>query len=609
MGSGRDKKKKAAKRSHPEEVAKKVSGKEKTERKTQKSADKKERRKEREAQGGEDDIDAILASLALEDAKKSAVTVDADVPPPSPRCNASLTACEISPKRHELVLFGGEHYDGKKCRVYGDLYRYHIEKGVWSRVHSPGGPPARSAHVAGYWKGFVYVFGGEFTSPNQERFHHFKCLWRLDLSTNRWEELKLRGAPSPRSGHRAVMHKGRLVVFGGFFDNGKKVKYYGDTHVFDTQALTWTSVGEASGAGNAPSPRSAAGLAVHADTLLLYGGYSKSVAEDELDAERGTAHTDLWALPLSTLRWERLKRQGMPPGARAGFALTTHLKRAVLFGGVMDREVRRQAPPPQALHVPRQHTNPAQSLRACTINQHASDPQCKPQPQPQLRRQAKGGEVLISEFYNELYQLQLDSRRWFPLALRRAKVSACVSGAWVHARRAHSSASASASASAHTSLRTRARARARTHARAQPLNPPPSPSPGQGRRDGRDPRGGGGGAARARRGARRARAAQGGGQEGRADARGQGGHAHPGALQGPHGPKGERRLRARPARQRACGCECECLLTRTHAHTRAHAHILGVQDVPPRRRRVGAPVRPRERRAPPAGCPPSARAH
>eukprot|EP00793_Prasinoderma_coloniale_P001114 PRCOL_00006105-RA len=366
MGSGRDKKKKAAKRSHPEEVAKKVSGKEKTERKTQKSADKKERRKEREAQGGEDDIDAILASLALEDAKKSAVTVDADVPPPSPRCNASLTACEISPKRHELVLFGGEHYDGKKCRVYGDLYRYHIEKGVWSRVHSPGGPPARSAHVAGYWKGFVYVFGGEFTSPNQERFHHFKCLWRLDLSTNRWEELKLRGAPSPRSGHRAVMHKGRLVVFGGFFDNGKKVKYYGDTHVFDTQALTWTSVGEASGAGNAPSPRSAAGLAVHADTLLLYGGYSKSVAEDELDAERGTAHTDLWALPLSTLRWERLKRQGMPPGARAGFALTTHLKRAVLFGGVMDRE-------------------------------------------------AKGGEVLISEFYNELYQLQLDSRRWFPL--------------------------------------------------------------------------------------------------------------------------------------------------------------------------------------------------
>ena len=61
----------AAKRSHPEEVAKKVSSKEKTERKTQKSADKKERRKEREAQGGEDDIDAILASLALEDAKKS----------------------------------------------------------------------------------------------------------------------------------------------------------------------------------------------------------------------------------------------------------------------------------------------------------------------------------------------------------------------------------------------------------------------------------------------------------------------------------------------------------------------------------------------------------
>ena len=163
-----------------------------------------------------------------------------------------------------------------------------------------------------------------------------------------------------------------MVIFGGFYDNGKTVKYHGDTTVLDMVDLKWTSVGEPTAGGSAPCPRSAAGLAVHGDTLLLYGGYSKSKAEDELDAETGTAHTDLWQLPLSTLRWERLKRQGMAPGSRAGFSMATHLRRAVLFGGVMDRE-------------------------------------------------AKGGEVLISEFYNELYQLQLESKRWFPLALRRAK--------------------------------------------------------------------------------------------------------------------------------------------------------------------------------------------
>lgn len=29
-------------------------------------------------------------------------------------------------------------------------------------------------------------------------------LWKLDLNTNVWEQLNLKGAPSPRSGHRMV---------------------------------------------------------------------------------------------------------------------------------------------------------------------------------------------------------------------------------------------------------------------------------------------------------------------------------------------------------------------------------------------------------------------
>lgn len=42
-------------------------------------------------------------------------------------------------------------------------------------VGSPFCSPApRSGHQAVIVKGCMYVFGGEFTSPNQERFHHFK---------------------------------------------------------------------------------------------------------------------------------------------------------------------------------------------------------------------------------------------------------------------------------------------------------------------------------------------------------------------------------------------------------------------------------------------------
>lgn len=39
-------------------------------------------------------------------------------------------------------------------------------------------PAPRCAHQAVVYKNFMYVFGGEITSPNQERFHHYKvCGW------------------------------------------------------------------------------------------------------------------------------------------------------------------------------------------------------------------------------------------------------------------------------------------------------------------------------------------------------------------------------------------------------------------------------------------------
>ncbi|GFZ03837.1 Galactose oxidase/kelch repeat superfamily protein [Actinidia rufa] len=61
----------------------------------------------------------------------------------------------------------------------------------------------------------------------------------------------------------------------------------------------------------------------------------------------------------------------MPPGPRAGFSICVHKKRVVLFGGVVDMEVQ--------------------------------------------------GDVIMSFFLNELYGFQLDSRRWYPLELRKEK--------------------------------------------------------------------------------------------------------------------------------------------------------------------------------------------
>jgi hypothetical protein len=162
---------------------------------------------------------------------------------------------------------------------------------VRARTCTPRAPPRspspRCAHQAVVYKGCMYVFGGEFSSPNQERFMHFRwgraarscgaaaaqgspqgarqsrpaqspCpfppfalqnqrpgrarplgspsppppppkkqrdLWRLDLSTHEWDSLPTRGGPSARSGHRMALHKNKAILFGGFYDTGSEVKW------------------------------------------------------------------------------------------------------------------------------------------------------------------------------------------------------------------------------------------------------------------------------------------------------------------------------------------------------------------------------------------------
>ncbi|KAK1293784.1 hypothetical protein QJS10_CPA16g00284 [Acorus calamus] len=231
-------------------------GKEKTEKKTAKAEEKRARRESKKI-SQEDDIDAILKEIQKEEAKKKEVHVEENTPRPSPRSNCSMN---INPlKETELILYGGEFYNGNKTFVYGDLYRYEVEKNEWKLISSPNSPPPR----------------GEFTSPNQERFHHYKDFWTLDLKTNQWEQLALKGCPSPRSGHRMV---------------------------------------------------------------YLYGGYSKEVASDKNNSEKGIVYSDMWSLDPRTWEWNKVKKGGMPPGPRASFSMCVHKKRALLFGGVVDME-------------------------------------------------------------------------------------------------------------------------------------------------------------------------------------------------------------------------------------------------------------------------------
>lgn len=76
--------------------------------------------------------------------------------------------------------------------VYGDMFFYNLNKDEWSIVKAPGGPAPRCGHQAVAVptnKGELWVFGGEFSSPSQSQFYHYRDLWVYHFGDKKWEKI------------------------------------------------------------------------------------------------------------------------------------------------------------------------------------------------------------------------------------------------------------------------------------------------------------------------------------------------------------------------------------------------------------------------------------
>lgn len=155
------------------------------------------------------DLDAVLASYAAQQAHFLAVT-EATCPAPSARASATILA---SPSNsNELLLFGGEHYNGSHARFHNELFVYNILRDEWRVVTSPNTPLPRSGHAwtRGGNAGNVWLFGGEFSSPKQGTFYHYGDFWRLDEKAREWSRIESKKGPPARSGHRMTYFKVRV---------------------------------------------------------------------------------------------------------------------------------------------------------------------------------------------------------------------------------------------------------------------------------------------------------------------------------------------------------------------------------------------------------------
>lgn len=180
--------------------------------KQSKKAEKKEKKKKAKGRDVDSDaedveLDAVLAQYAEEQAKFLKIT-EVVSGPPTPRSSATILASPSN--RNELLVFGGEYFDGTVATFYNNLYVYLIDRDEWHEVTSPNSPLPRSGHAwcRGGNTGGIYLFGGEFSSPKQGTFYHYNDFWHLDPATREWTriETKSKGPPA-RSGHRMTYFK------------------------------------------------------------------------------------------------------------------------------------------------------------------------------------------------------------------------------------------------------------------------------------------------------------------------------------------------------------------------------------------------------------------
>lgn len=317
---------------------KKRGGAEKTAQKTEKKMNSK--LKKELAAKGEEDIGTLLAKFVEEDKAKLAVTEDL-MAPPSKRTSFTLTP---HPDKDQLILFGGEYFNGSKTLMFNDLFFYTIKQNRWLKVTSPGGPAPRSGHQAvavSQSGGQLWVFGGEFTSLTQSQFYHFKDLWVFYFNSKRWEKITSGGGPCARSGHRMVLVKKQLIVFGGFHDNSREFKYFNDVYAFNLEDYKWNKLNIT---GNGPCPRSACHMMPLSDgRVIIYGGYSKEKISKDVD--KGVTHSDMFILAPdkhdalgSKWKWQAVKSRGVRPSPRCGSSLSLSSgDKAFLFGGVYDQ--------------------------------------------------------------------------------------------------------------------------------------------------------------------------------------------------------------------------------------------------------------------------------
>ena len=230
---------------------------------------------------------------------------------PGPRYEFAM---QFSPATNQVYFFGGR--DG--TQDYNDVWALNLADLSWRQlaVDSPTAPQQRhSTNMI-----IDEPSSSLFIATGQGPGGVLNDVWRLDLTTEIWEDLSAGAgeAPTPRYGGPGGNIGGNLLATHGFGSTR-----FNDTWQFNVASQQWENI---TPAGEKPLHRCLFAAAPVNTDLVIHGGCASGFGPCPLD--------DTWVLDTTAQSWRQIS-SATQPSARQHQSLVniTGLPQVLLFGG------------------------------------------------------------------------------------------------------------------------------------------------------------------------------------------------------------------------------------------------------------------------------------
>lgn len=227
------------------------------------------------------------------------------------------------------IIYGGDTVDTDYNGYPDDnFYMFNVNNCKYTiPLHILSKPRGRYGHLIGVvslsaTSSRLYLFGGQLENDVFNDLYYFE-LTSFKLPKARWELVDPLNnfKPPPLTNHSMSIHKNKIYVFGGVYNNEKVSN---DVWCFDTLINKWLQLNTT---GDVPLPVNEHSAVIVGDHLYVYGGNDFS----------GAIYDTLHSLDLHSLKWSKLSKDLSVdgPGARCGHSITyiPKLNQLVIMGG------------------------------------------------------------------------------------------------------------------------------------------------------------------------------------------------------------------------------------------------------------------------------------